>query len=380
MLKGIKTIDDFSFKGKRVIVRIDINSPIKNGKIENNDRIRFSGETIKEIQRKGGRVVVIAHQGRKGGNDFRSLKQHSKLLGRYCKINFVNDVIGRKAKDEILRLKDGEALLLENIRKLDGEVNIKKGKKIIDFFVKLGFNIYINDSFSVSHRRQTSISELPRFFDSGMGRTFEGELRNIDKVKNKNCLYILGGNKPRDLMLLIKKKKIIATGVFGILCNIAEGNYFGLENKKRKREIKELNEKIKRELKHIKTPKDYGFLINRERVEKSLNELPVNARALDIGEKTIKEYEEEIKKAKFIFFKGTPGDCSYKGFCLGTKRLLKEMEKSKAFCVVAGGHSSNAVKEMNINERKLGYVSLSGGALIYYIAGKNLPGLEALKK
>ena len=308
------------------------------------------------------------------------MRNHEKLLRRYCKINFVNDIIGRKARNEILRLKDGEALLLENIRKLDGEMDIKKGKKIVDFFVKLGFKIYINDSFSVSHRKQTSISELPKYFDSGMGRTFERELQNIDKVKNKNCLYILGGNKPKDLMLLIKKKKIIATGVFGILCNIAEGNYFGLENKKRKREIKELSGKIKRELKHIKTPKDYGFLINGKRVEKSLDELPINARALDIGEKTIKEYEKEIRKAKFIFFKGTPGDCAYKEFCLGTKRLLRAMEKSKAFCVVAGGHSSTIAREMNINEKKLGYVSLSGGALIYYIAGKKLPGLDVLKK
>ncbi len=380
MLKGIKTLDDFKFKGKRVLVRVDINSPIKNEKPENNDRIKQSAETIKEIQKKGGKVIVIAHQGRKGESDFTSLKQHEILLNKYCKIKFVNDIIGKKAEREIQILRDGEALLLDNVRKLDGEINIKKGKRIIDFFRNSEIDIYINDAFSVSHRRQTSITEIPKHFSSGIGRTFEKELKNIGKIKKKDCLYVLGGNKPEDLMLLIKAKKILATGVFGILCNIVEGNRFGLENVKRREEIKKFGRMIKREIKHIKTPKDYGFLVNEKRVEKSLEQLPINSRALDIGKQTIKNYEKEIKKAKFIFFKGTPGDCAYKGFCLGTKKLLKAMKQSKAFCVVAGGHSSKVAREMNINEKKLGYISLSGGALIYYIAGKKLPGLEALKR
>jgi phosphoglycerate kinase len=380
MFKGIKTLDDFDFKGKKVLVRADINSPIVKGKIQNNSRIEESGKTIREIQKKGGKVIVIAHQGRKGEKDFTNLRQHGKFLSRYCKIKFVNDIIGKHALNKIDNLKNGEAILLDNVRKLEGEIDIKKGRNIIDFFIQAGVEIYINDAFSVSHRRQTSISELPKHFDSGMGRTFEKELRNIGKVKLGDCHYLLGGNKPEDLMLLVKKKNILATGVFSVLCSISSGKNLGLENKERRTESKKYGKVIGRELGRIKKGDDYGFLVNGERKDIGEKGWPVGARALDIGKETIREYEKEIRKAKYVFMKGTPGNCGIKGFCLGTKRLLKAMERSKAFCVVAGGHSSSIAKEMNINEKKLGYISLSGGALVYYIAGKKLPGLDVLMR
>ncbi|MAG38034.1 phosphoglycerate kinase [Candidatus Pacearchaeota archaeon] len=380
MFKGIRTLDDFNFKGKRVLVRADINSPFVRNKVENNERIEQSGKTIREIQRKGGRVVVLAHQGQPDKKDFKSLKGHVKLLNKYCKIKFVKDTLGKKAISEIDSLRSGQAILLENVRFQKDEYDPKKkGNMIVEEF-KDRFDIYINDAFSVAHRDQTSIVSFPKYMDAGMGRTFEKELKNIGKIRLGDCHYLLGGNKVDDLMLLVKKKNILAAGVFSVLCSIVSGKNLGLENKKRKKEMQEFGKIIKKELGHMHKPSDFGFLIKRKRKDIGEKNWPVNARALDIGEETIKKYEKIIAGCSFVFMKGTPGNCGVKGFCLGTKRLLKAMEKSPAFCVVAGGHSSTAAREMNINEKKLGYISLSGGALVHYIAGKKLPGLEALKR
>jgi len=170
---------------------------------------------------------------------------------------------------------------------------------------------------------------------------------------------------------------MLSTGVFSLLCLIAKGNQLGLENKLLKRENKHLR-KIKQNIKHIRTPVDLAFNINGKRKDLSINK-PQNYKALDIGKDTIDNYTREIKKAKSIFWKGTAGNCAVKNFCLGTKKLLKAMEKSKAFCIVAGGHSTTSINRYNINKKNLGYVSLSGGALVHYIAGKKLPGLEVLK-
>jgi len=382
MIKGIKTLDDFNFKGKRVLVRVDINSPFSGNKIQDNERIESSGATIREIQKNGGRVVVIAHQGQPDKSDFKSLRQHAKLLKRYCKIKFVDDLIERKALAEIDGLNNGEAILLENIRFEKDEYSPrKKGNKIVEAF-KDRFDVYINDAFSVSHREHVSIVSFPRYMKSGIGRTFERELKNVGKIELGKTLFVLGGNKTEDLMPLIEKKenKILATGVLGILCNMLEGYRFGLEDRVKKKVIGNLKKSLKRELRHIRTPSDYGFLVNGKRVDKKLEELPVSSRALDIGKETIKRYEREIAKARYVFMKGTAGDCGKKGFCFGTRRLLKAMEKSKAFCVVAGGHSSSAVDKLGINKKKLGYVSLSGGALVKFISGEKLVGIKSLRR
>ena len=180
-------------------------------------------------------------------------------------------------------------------------------------------------------------------------------------------------------MLLINKKKILSTGLFSILCLKAKGHKLGRLQKKIIGKNNKFENQIKKNLKHILLPLDVGIKIKGKRKNVSVNSFPLNTLALDIGTKTIKLYEKEILKAKKIFWKGTAGDCSQKEFCSGTKRLLKAMEKSKAFCIVSGGHTQTVVEKFKIKKKKMGYFSLSGGALLHYIIGKKLPGLEALK-
>ncbi len=378
MKLGFKTLDDVNVKGKVVLVRVDLNSEIAKGRVVLSDRIREHAKTIKELVKKKARVVVLAHQGQPGKRDFISLREHCKLLNRSVKISFVKDVCGELAVREIKELKNGEAILLENVRFEKDEFDSSNDSRIVNVLGKLG-DLFVSDAFSLVHRNHASIIGLPRVMKSCIGRVIEKELLNISKIKMRNALFILGGAKSEDNLLLLRKKKILATGVFSLLCLIAKGHDLGMENRRLKGEVKIVKE-IKKNLKNIKMPVDLAIKKKGRRKDMVLDGFPQNSRVLDIGIKTIKMYEKEIMKAKRIFWKGTAGYVENKDFALGTKRLLKAVEKSKAFCVVAGGHSSTAIEQFGIKENKIGYVSLSGGALIHYLAGKKLPGLEVLRK
>lgn len=371
-----KTLDSYNFKGKRVLLRIDINSEIKDNKISLSDRIIESTKTINELLKKKAKVVIMAHQGRPGDDDFTSLTKHSLLLKRFIpKLKFVDDIIGKKAINEIKRLSAGCALLLENVRFLKEEmsppVNVKDNK-LVQTLAPL-FDYYVNDAFSVSHRKQSSITEFPKVLKSCIGRTMENELKHLNKLNIKDCVYILGGSKTEDVALLFNKKNVLTTGVPALVCLLAKGYNLGAENTR----IKEISTEIKKQISHITTPVDLAANMNGKRRELRLSELPVNYKILDIGKETIKQYSKVIKNAKAVFLKGTPGYAQMKGFELGTKELLKAISSSKAFSVIAGGHTTTAMKRFNI--KNIDYISLSGGALVHYLANKKLPGLEALK-
>ena len=192
----------------------------------------------------------------------------------------------------------------------------------------------------------------------------------------QNGLFILGGAKYEDNILLLDKGKVITTGVFSLIALMADGVDLGLESERLKKE-KEVIARVKKS--KVTNPVDLAIKKKGKRRDIVVEGFPQNSRVLDIGIKTIEMYEKEIMKAKMVFWKGSAGYAEDPDFSLGTKRLMKAMEKSEAFCVIAGGHSSTAVEKYGIRESKLGYVSLSGGALVHYLAGKKLVGLEVLK-
>ena len=158
---------------------------------------------------------------------------------------------------------------------------------------------------------------------------------------------------------------------------MAKGYKLGKENKVMKKE-RHLISKIKKHFRNIKSPIDVAINLKGKRKVLDLRDFPQNYLVLDIGDKTIELYKKEIKKAKAIFFKGAMGMFEQKGFELGTKEILKEISKSKAFSVLAGGQTSDALKQFGISKEKFGYVSLSGGALVKYLAGEKLVGLGVL--
>ena len=370
----MKTLDSFNFKDKVVLLRADLNSDVVNGKVLVNERLRASSETIKELKKKGAKVIVLAHQSRPGKKDFVSMKQHAKLM----KIKFVDDVIGDKAEVAIANLKKGDVILLDNVRGLKEE--FKPGKNaLVKFFIGK-VDIYVNDEFSVCHRKQTSIVSFPKYFKSCAGRVLEKEVEALKKVKLKNSLYILGGAKPADNIKLLGKGNVIATGFFGQLCLISQGIKFGEHEKFLKKMLgKEFNQSRKLKGKKVLTPIDYAVKKGNKRIELSLGEFPSKFAIYDIGEKTMDLFGEEIKKAKAIYVKGPSGDCSDKKFCKGTVAILKAVSKAKGFSLIGGGHLNDALDISGLKRKSFGHVSLSGGALLRYLAGEKLPGLEAIK-
>ncbi|MFZ5955315.1 MAG: phosphoglycerate kinase [Nanoarchaeota archaeon] len=376
-----KTLDDFEFNGKTVILRADLNSDFANKKLIESERIKESAKTISELKKKKAKVVIIAHQGRKGERDFASLRQHSKFLNKYTKVKYVNDIAGEKAVNEIKNLKPGEALLLENIRYLDDELNPeKKGNKIIKTLMPLA-DIYINDAFSNSHRNHTSMTAFPKFLSSGIGRVMQKEIEALEKIRLKDSLYILGGAKPEDNIKLLKHNNVLACGLFGQLCIIARGKNLGAQNRYLKTTLymtKELKPKLNSK---VYTPIDFAVKINGKREEILLENFPSKYEIFDIGQLTINKFIEEIKQAKSIYMKGPAGFCADKNFCKGTFSILKAISENRnCFSVIGGGHLNDAIKHSGIDKNKFNHISLSGGALLNFLAGEKLPGLEALRR
>ena len=379
----MKNLYDFNFYDKRVLVRADLNSDVVNGKVIISERIRNASETIIELKRRGARVVVIAHQGRPGKDDFVSLKKHASYLNRYVNIKFIEDTIGEKAINAIENLKINEVILLENIRFEKDEFKPEKGmqNKLLKKLVPL-FDIYVNDAFSVCHRKHTSIVGFPKYISSSAGRLLDREVKAVKKLKVKDSLFILGGAKPEDNIKLLKGNLVLSCGLFGQMCLIAKGFRFGKQEKYLRKEIEGFNkikDILKRKLKYVETPVDFAVKIKGKRKELVLDDFPNDHEIFDIGGKTITRYGSEIKKAKSIFMKGPAGFCGEKIFCKGTFSLLNAIAKNRGFSIIGGGHLNDAIVRGRISKRKFGHVSLSGGALLRYISGEKLPGIRALK-
>lgn len=398
------TLDDIGVKGKVVLVRVDFNSPIDPEKttILDDSRIRAHGETtIKELSDKGAKVVILAHQGRKGDPDFTSLRQHAEILGRILgkPVKYIDDVFGEEAKSQIKKLKSSEILVLGNVRNFADETKegtakdhaktelVRSLAPLVDFF--------INDAFATAHRAHVSVIGFTAVLPSVAGRVLEKELRSLGRVLEKPerpCIFILGGAKADDSLEISKHvldnriaEYVLTGGVVGLVFLAAKGVDLGKPNmeflKKQKLAdlvpgIKELEQKYPD---RIKTPEDVAIEANGRRREILVKELPTGSSIFDIGTKTIEDYSRIIRKARSIVVSGPMGVYEKKEFNLGTKRILEEVAESRAFSVAGGGHTIGALEEFGLTDR-MSYVSTAGGALTEFLMGKNLPGVTSLEK
>ena len=386
----MRTLSGFDFRGKVVLLRADLNSDVRGGRVVESERIRASVGTIKELKGKGARVVILAHQGRKGKKDFVSLKSHARFLNRYVKVKFVDDVCGAKAVGAVEGLKNGDAVLLENVRGVADEFAPEKGKGNRLYKLVEVADVFVNDAFSVCHRKQASVVLFPRYLKSFCGRLLEKELEALKKIKIKNCLYVLGGAKPADNIKLLSaghrsqvtgRRKILTCGLFGQSCLVAGGKKLGAQDKYLRRVVGGFDSvvsKLRRKLKNVEVPVDFAVKVWGKRVERGLDEFPCGDEIFDIGAGTIDRYVSVIKKAKCVFVKGPAGAAGDVKFSKGTVTLLKAVSNVKGFSLVGGGHLSDAIKKYKL--KGFSHVSLSGGALVAYLAGEKLPGLVALGK
>jgi phosphoglycerate kinase len=398
------TLDDVKVKGKVVLLRVDFNSAVgpKTQRILEDPRIRAHAETtIKELSEKGAKVVILAHQGRKGDPDFIPLKQHAEILGKILgkPVKYVDDLYGEKAKDVIKKLKSSEILLLENVRTFAGET--KEGTpeehaktELVKNLAPLA-DLFVNDAFAAAHRAHASIVGFTAVLPSVAGRIMEKELKSLSKVlenPEKPCAFILGGAKADDSLEISKyvlDKKIadyvLTGGVVGQVFLAAKGLDLGKPNMDylQKKELTSLlpgiKELIKKYQDKIKTPEDLAVEVNGKRKEVSVNELPTNFPMFDIGAKTVQTYTKIIRNTKSIVISGPMGVFENKEFSFGTRKVLEEIANSKAFSLAGGGHTITAIEEFGLT-KKISYISTAGGALIEFLMGKKLPGVTALEK
>ena len=385
------TLDSRNFNGKRVLVRVDINSPIENKKIKDVSRIKEHATTILELCRKGAAVVVLAHQGRPGEPDFTSLKTHARILSRFVKrkVSFIDDVCGQKAINKIKKLKKRQILFLENVRFLQEEVKPPKDFKNTKLVKNLSglFDYFVMDAFSVAHRSAPSMQGFAKMLPTIAGKVMEKELnslKKLDKIK-KPYVFILGGAKPDDLILLFENKKVdyfLIGGVLAEIFYIAKGIDIGVKKKflKERGYLKSL-ELLEPYIEdpRIILPIDFALEKNKKRIELSVVDMPYKYQIYDVGEQTQQIFIDTIRKAKTVYIKGPLGMYEKKGFDKGSKNVFSEVTKSKAFSILGGGHTLSFI-DKSIGVKKFSYVSLAGGALLEYLAGKKLPGIEILRK
>jgi len=394
------TMNDFNFKGKVVLVRVDINSAIdpETKKILDDTRIRAHGETtIKELSEKGAKTVVLAHQGRPGEPDFIPLKQHAEILGKPVK--YVDDVYGEKARKAIKNLKNGEILVLGNVRTYPNETkkNTPEEHAKSEFIQKLAplADIFVNDAFAAAHRAHASIVGFTAVLPSAAGRIMERELKALSRVSEapeKPCVYILGGAKADDSLkisdyVLTNKiaDYILTGGVIGHLFLAAKGVNLGkpnmafLEKQGVLGLVSGIQDLMKKFPGKILVPLDLAVEVAGKRREIAVSGLPTDHPIYDIGKETVKKYGEIIGEANSIVVSGPVGVFENKEFLFGTKKILEAVASSRGFSLVGGGHTIAAVKELGLTD-KIGYISTAGGALIEFLMGEKLPGVVALEK
>jgi phosphoglycerate kinase len=398
------TLDDFHVKGKVVLVRVDFNSPIdpKTKKIIDDSRIRAHAETtLKELINEEARVVIIAHQGRRGDPDFIPLKEHAKILSKILRheVKYVDDVAGPKAQKAIDELKNGEILVLENVRTLPYETadGTPEQQAKTDLVKKLSTHadLFINDAFSAAHRSNVSIIGFAETLPSAAGRIMEKELKSLNQVlenPKKPCIFVLGGAKADDSLEIVKyvlenkiADRVLTGGVVAQVFLAARNLDIGPANMKLLKEselmdiIPEMSKITKKFPDEIVTPEDLAVDDNGKRREILTTNLPTPLSIKDIGIGTIKKYSDIVKSAATIVFSGPMGVYENKEFSLGTRKVFEQIADSKAFSLAGGGHTIGALHMFGIAD-KISYVSTAGGALTEFLMGKKLPGVVALEK
>ena len=401
MSGNFNTIDDFDIEDKTVLVRIDVNSPVdpSSGIILDDTRLKLHAQTIKELAKKGARVVIIAHQSRPGKDDFTTLSQHADALSDILnlRVKYVDSIFSTSAKKAIKDLKAHEILLLENVRFFSEEtlsrtpeeqaetILVRELSPLIDY--------YVNDAFAAAHRSQASLVGFTVNTPSAAGRVMEEELTVIqsalDDVEHP-CVFLLGGMKPDDSIDVMENvlsngtaDSILTTGIVGNIVLWASGADIGQVNKDfiASRGYEDMVEKsrelIERFGDKVKYPIDVAIEKDGERVDVDIDEIP-NEAIFDIGVKTIAFYAKEIRDAKYIFANGPAGVFEDPKFAMGTEDLINAIASSEGFSLIGGGHIAAATAGLGL-EDQMSHLSSGGGACISMLAGKKLAAVEALK-
>ncbi|MFM8523881.1 MAG: phosphoglycerate kinase [Actinomycetota bacterium] len=400
-MKVVRTLDSINFASKRVLLRCDLNVPLKeaDGKrvITDDGRIRASLPTLEILLAGGASVVICAHLGRPKGEPKPELslapiaKRLGELLGR--EVLFAEDVVGPSAKAAISKLTPGKIVLLENIRYEAAETSKEESERAT-LAQKLSeyADFYVGDGFGAVHRKHASVYELAKLLPHAAGKLVAAEVEVLEKLTKSPLRpygVVLGGAKVSDkigvITNLIEKVDVLAIGggmVFTFLA--AQGKTIGtsLFEAESINTVKAILNRAKERGVELVLPTDVVVapkFANESPTVVSVDAIPADQMGLDIGPESSVAFASAIKKCKTVFWNGPMGVFEFSNFAEGTKQVAAALTEVDGLSVVGGGDSAAAVRALGFKDDDFGYISTGGGASLEYLEGRELPGLVALQ-
>lgn len=399
----MKTIGDLGdLRGKRVLVRSDLNVPLDGATITDDGRIRASAPTIKMLSQMGARVVVCAHLGRpKGEPDPQySLAPVAKRLGEVLgnHVVFARDTVGPHAREAVDSLEDGGVVLLENLRFNKGETG-KSDEERAEFARELASlaDAFVSDGFGVVHREQASVFDVARLLPHATGGLVEGEvnvLRRLTKDPARPYAVVLGGAKVSDKLgvignLLGTADRLLIGGGMVFTFLKAQGLEVGksLLEEDQVDTVKGYLDRAEAEGVEIVLPVDIvvadAFSADAAHDVVGVQDIPADRMGLDIGPESGRLFAEKLADCRTVFWNGPMGAFEMEPYAAGTQAVaqaLVDVTKAGGLTVVGGGDSAAAVRQLGFNDHQFGHISTGGGASLEYLEGKQLPGLAVLEE
>lgn len=387
-----KSVRDVEVSGKRVFVRVDFNVPLENGAITDDTRIRETVPTIRYLTERGAKVILASHLGRPKGQVVEELRltpvaaRLSELLGK--PVAKANEAIGDAVKAQVAELKDGDVLLLENVRFYEGEE--KNDPALAKAFAELA-DLYVNDAFGAAHRAHASTEGIAHHLPAVSGLLMEKELDVLGKALNnpdRPFTAIVGGAKVKDKIAVIEKlieiaDNIIIGGGLSYTFFKARGFEIGksLVDNDRLELVQQFEHQAKEKGINFLLPVDVivgdAFSASANTKVVPIDSIPADWEAFDIGPKTREIYAETIKNSKLIVWNGPMGVFELEPFASGTKAVAEACAATSGYTVIGGGDSAAAVEKFHLAD-KMDHISTGGGASLEFMEGKALPGVVAL--
>ncbi|WP_426450614.1 phosphoglycerate kinase [Paenibacillus sp. S-38] len=388
-----KSVRDVEVGGKRVFVRVDFNVPLENGKITDDTRIRETVPTIKYLTERGAKVILASHMGRPNGAVVEELRltpvaaRLSELLGQ--PVAKADESVGAAVQAQVAELKDGDVLLLENVRFYAGEE--KNDAELAKQFAELA-DLYVNDAFGAAHRAHASTEGIAHHLPAVGGLLMEKELDVLGRALNnpeRPFTAIVGGAKVKDKIAVIEKlieiaDNIIIGGGLSYTFFKSKGYEIGksLVDNDRLELVQEFERKAKEKGINFLLPVDvvvgdkFGADANTKIV--NIDEIPADWEAFDIGPKTREIYAKTIAESKLVVWNGPMGVFELEPFKNGTQAVAEACAATAGYTVIGGGDSAAAVEKFHLGD-KMDHISTGGGASLEFMEGKALPGVVALQ-
>jgi phosphoglycerate kinase len=398
-----KTLDDLDPE-QRVLVRLDLNSPVEDGVAQDNRRFERHAETVRDLADAGHRVALMAHQGRPGDDDFVSLESHADILADHAGVDveFVDSTFGQAALDAVRDLDAGDVLLLENTRMTDDELPEKAPEEHAESeFVRTlapEFDAYVNDAYSAAHRAHASLVGFPLVLPAYAGRVMVSEYEANSAIATKefegDVTMVVGGTKATDVISVMnaigdKVDTFCLGGIAGELFLRAAGYPVGedIEGMDLFDDQWEANHETIESLldergDQIELAVDLAYEDeNDERAESRVDVITEKDRAfLDVGSETVAAYDPIVRDSEAVFVKGALGLFEDERFAVGTVGVLEAIADTDCFSVVGGGDTSRAIGMYDLSESDFSHVSIAGGAYIRALTGEPLVAVELLKQ